>query len=356
MMLNFSKYTLYIVGCFLLVGCGESEAEKEKIIAYDASIIAPLVDAKTLSTTEIVPTLEHPLTAGKNAIYTPTLLYGWDEVRKKCNFPNEIAGENSESFKLFNRSESFKNVLDTSEYKTAIAVQEHADYREISAKAYFKKTLLFQEAFERMIPMQFMKNRVTCFGAEHLSFKRIDILYYKDDDNFLIKIPVNKETDEVFLLKGAPLNIPFADAILFAEEWTKKGAKEQENQKLLWKYTSSQLDDLYIPLLSFNIGSRDTAIQGQSFLHNLRKMRILDVYQETALTWNEEGAIVESRTEIMAQDSIASGVPVSESDIKPHPKHFIFNKPFYIFFRKKAQKNPYFAFKIEDTAFMSVGE
>jgi hypothetical protein len=356
MMLNFSKYTLYIVGCFLLVGCGESEAEKERTIAYDASIIAPLVDAKMLATTEIVPTLEHPLTAGKNAIYTPTLLYAWDEVRKKCNFPNEIAGENSESFKLFNRSESFKNVLDTSEYNTSVDVQESMNHRRlITAKAFFKKELGFMGDFNRKEPMKFGEEKVACFGSYHLDWHDMFILCYEDDDNFVIEMPTGGE-DHIIITKGAPTNTTFAETILFVENKIKK-AKSDKNQANTWRYGLNKEDYFLMPFLKFNISNNDSNIEEQSFTYKDWDYKIIKAYQENALTWSETGAIIRSYAQVEQLGAPACiKVSTPEPVVKPHPKHFIFNKPFYIFFRKKAQKNPYFAFKIEDTAFMNVAK
>src|SRR5688572_23166249 len=65
--------------------------------------------------TEFLPTLEHDISKGKNAVYSATLLFAWDEIRKEVEQPIDIANSHTD-LTLLNNSKSFMKVLHSNEY------------------------------------------------------------------------------------------------------------------------------------------------------------------------------------------------------------------------------------------------
>ena len=90
-------------------------------------------EARTLSEfekTDFVPTIEHKISGERNFVYCVTLLYAWNEVRKKIHLPLEIPEENHD-LTLLNASNSFVDALKKNEY----SVIGNVDGDLITAKA-----------------------------------------------------------------------------------------------------------------------------------------------------------------------------------------------------------------------------
>ena len=151
--------------------------------------------------TQFIPTLEHKISRDKNSVYCATLLFAWDEIRKQINSPLTISNEYLD-LNLLNNSTSFKNVLKNNEYK----VSGEVDGELITARAEFNKSLPFE------VKLQSFKNKLTFDGHNVSSFgvngydsyeqlKIVKIIYYKNDNNFIIKLLPKEKEHEIILFK-----------------------------------------------------------------------------------------------------------------------------------------------------------
>lgn len=96
-----------------------------------------------------------------------------------------------------NLSKSYKDVLTEDEYETSVEVE---GFR-IKAKAFFNKSLPFFVPFKKdEKPLQFLNDKVISFGFSGYH-NSAEILYYKNDDDFAIKLFPQDAQHEIILLK-----------------------------------------------------------------------------------------------------------------------------------------------------------
>ncbi|KOY86535.1 hypothetical protein AD998_10615 [bacterium 336/3] len=292
--------------------------------------------------TVFVSTLENSFSQKENAIYCVTLLYAWDEVRKVINEPPNI-DKNLKDLTLLNDSKSFQDVLNPDEYK----IESEVNGDLIRAKAEFKKSLPFEEKLTPMPnKLKFMGKNVVAFGAHGRNkqiTKNIQIVYYKDDHDFIIKISPKDREHEIILYKTPDNYQNMAEIVKVVEEKTKLG---EEEAPLNWKYEWGDKDILIIPTIQFNIEHNYTSLEKQQFSTNKNRVFTVEkAWQRTAFVLNENGAEIESESEVTVTD----GAP-SE---KAKPKNLIFDKTFFIMLKKKNSKNPYFGAWITNTELLS---
>jgi len=293
-----------------------------------------------LKQTEFVPTLENNIADRKNVIYCPTLLYAWDIVKESFKDSITLKDSNSIDFKLLNQSTSSHNTLNNDENLSEASFSDTT----ITVRSFFNKELPFPSKFQKLDDgVLFGKTKVRAFGMKDFDRNIIDftqIVFYKDDDHFVIKT-LPDTLNEIILVKGLKNIQSLADGVKQTGLLIKNGGNEKLNQKNAWKYTFNADDDLSIPVVKFDIEAHYKNIEGQEFLHARKKYTIEVAYQKTALTLDENGGHVESEADISyASDSVA--VPE-----KMHPKHLVFNEPFYIIIRH-INRNPYFVMRVEN--------
>lgn len=308
------------------------------------------VSLDKLKTTEFVLTLENPLSKSFNSIYSPTMLFAWQEIKNYFKSPIELSTKNSLDFKLINQSRTFQNSLNKDEYETTIDVGDG-----ISASAYFKKSLPFALQFHtQRKPLNFNGSKVKSFGLDypdHELLEYFQIIYYLDDDHFAIKLFPEDTSSEIILAKGINLSGTFTDLLTNTNKWIKTGDKEKAIKEKAWRYLFAEEDDLSIPALKFNIGTRYPSLEEQSFMSASKPHQIVKAYQRTAFIFDEYGAVIES----MAVIAVDSAGPPARIET-PTPKQLIFDKPFVIFIKKKNSPNPYFAMKVMNAELMEKKE
>jgi len=286
--------------------------------------------------TQFIPTLEHKISNNKNSVYCATLLFAWDEVRKTMNSPLIIPDEYFD-LKLLNESTSFVNVLKSNEYEIDGTIDDDI----ITIKAEFNKSLPFE------LKLQSFKNKLTFNGQKVSSFgvdyyddyeklKIVKIIYYKNDNNFILKlVPKNKE-HEIILFKTDQKFNSMAEMNAKIEKLTEIGKKERKNEKTKWKYEYNVEDVVIIPKFNFNIETSYSNLEGNRFSSNKQYFQIEQAWQRTAFILDESGAEIESEAEIAVAEEI------EEEYEKPKPKKMIFDKSFLILLKRTDAKNPYF--------------
>jgi hypothetical protein len=298
--------------------------------------------------TQFIPTLEYKISNDKNSVYCATLLFAWDEIRKQINSPLTISDEYFD-LKLLNKSTSFENVLKKNEYN----VSGEVDNDLISARAEFKKSLPYE------LKLQSFKNKLTFDGQKVSSFgvngydsyeqlKNVKIIYYKNDNNFIIKLLPKDKEHEIILFKTDQNFNSIAEMTTEIEKLTEKGNIEKKNEKISWKYYYNEEDIVIIPKFNFNIETNYTNLEGNKFSSKNQNFQIETAWQRTAFILDESGAEIESEAEI------AVAVEEMEEEYeKPKPKKMIFDKPFLILLKRTDTKNPYFGLWTTNTELMT---
>ena len=297
--------------------------------------------------TQFIPTLEHKISIYKNSVYCATLLFAWDEIREQINSPLTISDEYFD-LKQLNKSTSFENVLKSNEYK----VSGEVDGDLISARAEFNKSLPFE------LKLQSFKNKLTFDGQKVSSFgvngydnykqlNIVKIIYYKNDNNFIIKLLPKDKEHEIILFKTEKNFNSIAEMTTEIEKLNEIGKIEKKNEKINWKYFYGEEDVVVIPKFSFNIETNFTKIEGSKFNADKRTFQVERAWQRTALILDEMGADIESEAEVEVTEE------VEEEHEKPKPKKMIFDKPFLILLKRTDAKNPYFGLWTTNTELMT---
>lgn len=298
--------------------------------------------------TQFIPTLENKISNDKNSVYCATLLFAWDEIRKQINSPLTISDEYFD-LKLLNKSTFFENGLKSNEYN----VSGEVDGNLIIARAEFNKSLPFE------LKLQSFKNKLTFDGQKVSSFgvygyddyeqlKIVQIVYYKNDNNFIIKLLPKDKEHEIILFKTDQSFNSIAEMTTEIEKMTEIGKTEKKNEKINWKYYYSEEDIVIIPKFNFNIETNYTNLEGNGFSSNKQNFQIETAWQRTAFILDESGAEIESEAEI----EVATEAMEEEYE-KPKPKKMIFDKPFLILLKRTDSKNPYFGLWTANTELMT---
>jgi hypothetical protein len=306
-----------------------------------------LTNLSKLKQTEFVPTLENDLNENKNVIYASAFLYAWDGVKHLFKSPIITADANSKDFKLINNSNSFRNSLDKNEYEAEASMTDG----QIESKAVFNLALPFPSKLQKLNDgILFEKKQVSAFGMSYLDSsitKFAKILFYKDDDNFIIKLMPKDTAHEVILIEGLKNIRTFADAINQTNSLIAKGDREKNSANDSWKYEFNPEDSFSIPMIKFNIETNYKSIEGQSFKRNGIRPTVQKAYQRTSLILDENGAIIKSAGDVsISSDSV--GAPP-----KIHPKNMIFDKSFFIIIKRVGKTNPYFLMKVENAELLT---
>jgi hypothetical protein len=330
----------------LLFSCGQAIDKKEapedaEKVKFEDKQFPPVVNVKDLKATNMVPTMQHTLDKGKNTIYATAFLYAWDEVRALLDGPLTVKEDKSSDFYLVNASNSHKGTLQKDEY-TASAFDVGDG---IVAEASFKKLLPFAHKMTRYTSdFKFNGASVQAFGTnyydEDVVKNQLQILYYKNDDDFIIRLNPKDTAHELILIKSPTYGNTFEGVLKDMGRKEKLGKTEAKAKATGWKYEIRKGDMVSIPSISFNVETNYKGLEGHTFYDT--ESHLLNVaYQRTAFLLDEEGAIVESV-------GYASADSVGAEPVKVEPKHMLFNKPFVVFVKRKDAANPYFALMVNN--------
>jgi hypothetical protein len=336
--------TILLVTVFLALTSCEFGNKKSEPVWSDLPDVTSL---DSLKQTDFVSTLENPISENKNVIYAPAFLFAWDKIKEELKSPIIVGSTNSLDFNLLNKSISHQSSLENNEYTATAEIVDGA----IIAKAFFNKTNPFETKLQVLDdPINFDKTKVSAFGMYYYNenvIKFTQVLYYKDDNNFILKLEPKDKQHEIILVKGLDKYQTLKDAINLTNGLLVQGKKEQTDNKLIWKYQIAPEDIFAIPAIKFNIATNYKNVEGQNFLTSDRKKHTVEIaYQRTGFILNENGAVVESEA-MVAVDSV--GV----EPIITHPKKMIFDKPFLIIIKRVDKKNPYFVMKVANTELLT---
>lgn len=344
MMHPFNKIATGLLIVVFIVSC--KHAVNQKSQAW--SELPGVTKLDILTQTDFVPTLENSIKNNKNIIYAPAFLFAWNKLSETLGGKIIVDDSNSNDFKLVTRSTSYQNSMVDSEYLAEVIV----DNGEIVARAIFNKTLPFATKLEKAgTPMHFGKIKVAVFGMYHYDeaiIERSRILYYNNDNNFILKLMPRDNDHEILFVKGLGEVTDLAEAIKRTYALIRQGEKERNDQTIVWKYEITPVDIFSIPEIKFNVKTNYKEIEGQTLsTSGLKGLTILEASQRTGFILNENGAEVESEAMVkMAADSSDAPLEII------HPKKMIFDSPFYMIIKHVDITNPYFVMKVNNTELM----
>lgn len=294
--------------------------------------------------TLFIPTLEHQISNENNSVYCATLLLAWDGVRKTLNAPLTVP-EQYVDLKLLNESTSYADVLKSNEYKIDPKVEKNR----VSVKAELSKLLPFEEnlrSFDNKLT--FDGEKVASFGLYGDDSKKrqdiVQIIYYKNDNNFILKLLPKDKKHEIILYKTEEKFNSIAEKNVRIAKLTEIGKKERKNEETKWKYEYNSDDVVIIPKFNFNIETSYSDLEKAIFYSEKELYDIEKAWQRTAFILDETGAQVESEAEVIAYLGCDS--------MEKEPKKMIFDKPFLILLKRTDAANPYFGLWTTNTELM----
>lgn len=315
------KYILLVFVLFLFVACKSEDSKFPEV--------------KNLSEfegTEFLPTLEHKISSDKNAIYCATLPIAWQEVKK--SFSSDIKVENQfTDLKFLDKSERHLGVLKDNEYETSTEIGENF----IKISANLSKSLPFETKLLNYDGLFFYGKKVQSFGVAGYNSNekhQAKILYYRNDNNFIVKLIPKDREHEILLFKSEEKFESMTAMLAKFENLKKKGVNDSHNKKTSWKYWLGDEDEIIIPKLSFNIKTNFATLENAIFTTMNKEMGFDEVSQRVAFVLNENGAEIESEVEIAVVEEV--------DENKPKPKKMIFDKSFFVMLKRTESKNPYF--------------
>ncbi|MFC4738595.1 serpin family protein [Flavobacterium ponti] len=188
--------------------------------------------------------------------------------------------------------------------------------------------------------LTFDKTPVKSFGLsgydEFEMINSVKIIYYKNDENFIIKLLPKDENHEIILFKKEEKFASFFEMIQEIDNLTDLANIQKQNVKLYWKFQFREEDKLIIPKINFNIKTNFPKLEGNIYNGFDSQYTIESIIQRTAFILDESGAEIESEVEV----AVEAAEEIIEE--KPKPKQLIFDKPFLILLKRKDSKNPYF--------------
>ncbi len=295
-------------------------------------------DISEYEQTQFLPTLEHCISTDTNSVYCATLLFAWDEVRNIIGAPLSISEEYQDLI-LLNASTSYRNVLKDNEYKVKGEVQGNL----ITARAEFDKSLPFPCELQKFNNcLTFNGHKVAAFGV--VGYDRdemtniVDILYYENDDNFIIKLAPTDTEHEIILFKTGNAYKTMAEMVAASDSLIQIGKQERGMDGTSWKYQFEDDDMVIIPDMSFNISSDFNKLINNTFTAKQESYRIIKAWQRIAFLLNETGAKIESEAELeMALDECSE----LEEPVRHEPKRMIFDKAFFLMLHRTDAPHPY---------------
>lgn len=301
------------------------------------------IDISSYPNTVFAPVLEKNIDLNKNTLYVSTLSYAWQELRDIFKGEKIIVEPKFKTLTLLNSSNSFQNSIDQNYLTKNVKIQGESIKIQVNFKIDlpFKKVLV---SFEQ--PFSFNNQNVKSFGLLNMKNKSLfKILYYKHDNEFIVKINPKDTTQEIILYqpenpKFSTLKTALSDMNLKID----KGILERKIVSESWKYTFDLNDRVQIPKFMFNISNNYKDLVGKYFRVKSGALLIDSCYQTIGLQLNEKGAKVESSAYLNLDEG--------DEYMPNHTKTMLFYKPFLIVIKRKNIANPYFVAWITNAELM----
>lgn len=203
---------------------------------------------------------------------------------------------------------------------------------DIISYAYFLKEVQYLTVFEKKT-VKFSGNNVEGFYAKNeAQRKNIGVMYYKNDDTFVISLRLKDNKDQLLIAKGYPMDSP--DTVLSAI-----------SSFLSNEPTEMRKSDLFeAPKLSMSMRRDYKEIIGkQVTTKGFESYRIAQMFENIKFDMDEKGARVENEAVIL----MIKGIPVQEK-----VRRFILDAPYWIVMKRADSAQPYFILGVNNAELM----
>ena len=248
------RFLSIAAAAMLLVGCRHA-------VPPPPTSMPRLESLDTVAGTVFVPAMNFPLSDSCNVVYAPTLLYAWSDLTDQLPSPLTLPGERY--LQLFAHAGNYKDALEKGEYTTTT----HTSGNTVSLTASFAMRLPFTSPMDTSI-MLFRGQRVKAFGMpgryDEKIAGQITILYYENDDRFIISITPKNDNDLIILVKGFS-GATFAALTESVSAAISSFAQRDTITVEMWKHELRHDDDVCIPAMGFNYTCHYKTFEGQHF-------------------------------------------------------------------------------------------
>ena len=202
---------------------------------------------------------------------------------------------------------------------------------------FLVKDIKFPEEFERLEkPIMFQQNTpVLGFGIKEFVLdeshiragEQVEVIYYNNDDDFIIRLRSNNQDDEIYLAKIPPLKTLSATSSYVLTQ-----ANINRPQALKVK------DTLQIPIIDLDIVDWFLDLEGRCL-----ESRAMEDYCIAKAIQTIKFSLVQNAPPYELLPS------VGEEKKTAKPRKFIFDKPFLLQIRRQGASYPYFVMWVENT-------
>jgi len=334
-------------------------------------------DSKNLKRTQIVATLDTPLQKGKNVIWCASFQSAWKALQTELAAePIELAG-GDRLVDLLNDARDVRPDIPADCLYTAVGWEDKGiinkirtdlkhrfpqsqppDFPDIEknsfvAYSYLAANIKFSRPyFQNREPLVFTddlghKTNINSFGIrpedEYAYFElraQSRILFRKggprdSDLEFAIDLCASSSPSQIVVAR-----IPRQKSLAAALARVKKGMAESEERKrndpglgaILEKVGPN--DVLLVPDLFWRVSHRFTNLEGKTFKNRkLRGQRLDHAQQDIVFRLDRSGAELRSQAKLYC---------------KPTPTHFVLDRPFMIYMKKRGAQSPYFLMWVDN--------
>ncbi len=204
---------------------------------------------------------------------------------------------------------------------------------DIISFAYLLKEVSYPAKFTKN-EFSFKEEKVKGFYARgNKERENINIIYYENDDRFIVSLQLNEKEDELFLAKGFDMNNP--EMVINTIHQHNKNAAIKLNER----------DKFEAPRLSFE-NHRDYVELMNKQLANtgFENYSIKQMVENIKFKMDEKGARVENK---FVMHFVGAVIKSGEK-----PKYLILNKAYWVVMQRKNAAKPYFLLGINNTALM----
>lgn len=201
--------------------------------------------------------------------------------------------------------------------------------------ALLKKALKYNSPFKTETTRFFGQEVEGIETSDNDQRENVIVMKYVDDDNFIIKIRLQDENDELILAKG--YDMENSDVIL---KDIRENSKEQG--------TIHEDEYFAMPKLHVNYRAEYPEITN-IFIKNsilVDPIYIKKMVEAIQFKLDEEGVIMRQEVEIYATAAAVMEMPERQ------PRQFILDKPFYVIMKRKDTTEPYFILGVNNTKIM----
>lgn len=333
--------SIFIFSCSSEQNSQKTKKEKSTVkpVSEKDDFKFPEVDSlSNYPNTNFVMTLDEKIDDTKNYMYAASMAFCWDGMKERFNNKIIVQPDADLLYRL-HQYIKHKNSLLPDEYDVTIEIDKENRRTRVNAK--FSKTLPFYHPLVRFkAKMKFKNTEVEQFGFTG-DWEFAYILFY-DKNTYALELSPKDENHKIYLYYDETGKYSkFSEAY---ESMQEKSEKFKKDGKLPgWKRHFEYFDEVRIPVISFHLISDIKELIGKDFFVQDSAHLIIEAWQRNAFVLNENGAKVESESE-MTEEAMEEPAEAEQ----PSPKYFHFNKPFYIFLKRTDADYPYFSLYISN--------